>query len=253
MLVYESVSFGFAFNLILTYKPKPKAMKNFAKLSLSIMLLIVTITTKAQDSIYFKNKTIVIAKVREVGTSEIKYQMFENLSGPNYLVAKSDVQFIKYSNGYIDSIKTISASKAIDNLVVNKTVATEEIKLFGSRLVFHGKTISDRKLNMMIINHPSAETKIELRKQFKKMDNYKLKARALGPGLFVTGVIVHGYALGSLFGGNFNGSQDGTTEIVSAFIVGAALRISGHVVNAVYKNKVKSKRAEIVDMYNEMH
>lgn len=53
----------------------------------------------AQDTLIVKVGENMLAKVIEVNTLEVKYQKFENLSGPIYTVVKSDLLMIRYENG----------------------------------------------------------------------------------------------------------------------------------------------------------
>lgn len=218
------------------------------KTTFIITLFLSSFLIKAQDTIYFKNKTIVAAKVTEVGISEIKYQRLDNLTGPNYLSSKNEIAVIKYSNGVTDSIKSIPVVASPISVNSEFNPNPEKVRLSGNKIIYEGRTISDKSLRSMTVAHPSAETKVRLEKEFKKLNEYKLKESALAVGLFLSGTVVHSYALQQTFGGNFNSGSQGAT--ISSFIAGAALRISGHVVNIVYRNKKKSKRQDIVDIYN---
>ena len=64
-------------------------LKRFSKISLIMLFIVSSFLMKSQDTIYFKNKTTVAAKITEVGISEIKYQRLDNLTGPNYLSSKT--------------------------------------------------------------------------------------------------------------------------------------------------------------------
>jgi hypothetical protein len=66
----------------------------------------------AQDVITLKTGDEIKSKVLEVGTNEIKYKKSDNLDGPSYSVAKSDVFMIKYENGSKD---VFSASAISDS------------------------------------------------------------------------------------------------------------------------------------------
>lgn len=223
-------------------------LKQVSKTSLVMLFIMSSFFMKSQDTIYFKDKTVVSAKILEVGISDIKYQRLDNLTGPNYMSSKKEIFLIKYSNGVTDSIKyTVN----VPTLMAPKTeinTNTEKIVLSRNRIIYHGKTISDRSLRLMIVNHPNNETQLKLKKEFKKLNEYKLKESALAAGLFLSGTAIHGYALDATFGGNnLIGNR---SNIVATFIVGAVLRISGHVVNIVNRNKKKHKRQEIVNIYN---
>lgn len=73
----------------------------FALLSCNILF--------AQDFIHFSNGEVLRVKVTEVGTSEIRYKKFDNLNGPDYVVAKSEVQKIQYENGQADVLSNSGA------------------------------------------------------------------------------------------------------------------------------------------------
>ncbi|MGZ3861566.1 MAG: DUF4190 domain-containing protein [Bacteroidia bacterium] len=61
------------------------------------------------DTIIFRDGTEILAKVIEVGTSEIKYKNCDNQSGPTYIVEKNKVNFIIYSNGQSEQFKVETA------------------------------------------------------------------------------------------------------------------------------------------------
>lgn len=221
------------------------------KITLIISLFLTSFLINAQDTIYFKNKTTVAAKITEVGVSEIKYQRLDNLTGPNYLSSKNDIFLIKYSNGVIDSIKSVTPISTPAITSTHYYSNPNAIRLSGNRIIYQNRAISDRQLKSIIKELPSSEKQLTLKKEFNKLNEYKLKESALAPALFVSGAAVHFVALGSAFGANGGAGVSNGTALVSTFIAGAILRISGHVVNVVYKNKKKSKREDIVNIYNE--
>jgi hypothetical protein len=73
------------------------------RFSFIFILLLWNLTTLcSQDEITFKSGDILKTRVIEVGTEEIVYKKFENLSGPSYSVNKNQVFMIKYENGSKD-------------------------------------------------------------------------------------------------------------------------------------------------------
>ena len=62
----------------------------------------------AQDILVFKNGDEVKAKISEVNTSEVKYKKFDNMTGPTFSTAKSDLFMVKYENGTKDVFSSIS-------------------------------------------------------------------------------------------------------------------------------------------------
>ncbi|MDR1437235.1 MAG: porin family protein [Candidatus Symbiothrix sp.] len=66
------------------------------------LLTLIVSFAKAQDIITLKSGDDVRAKVTEIGTSEVKYKQFSNLSGPTYTIRKSEIFRIKYENGEVE-------------------------------------------------------------------------------------------------------------------------------------------------------
>jgi hypothetical protein len=60
------------------------------------------LSLRAQDIITLRSGEDVKSKIEEVGTNEVKYKKYENLSGPTYTMSKSDIFMIKYENGTKD-------------------------------------------------------------------------------------------------------------------------------------------------------
>jgi hypothetical protein len=61
----------------------------------------------AQDTIALKSKVVNAVKILEVNTETIKYKRIDNPDGPTYSVYKSEVDFVKYSNGIKENIDSL--------------------------------------------------------------------------------------------------------------------------------------------------
>lgn len=87
----------------------------------ALLMTAVTTTLFAQDKIQKKDGTSLIVKLKEVSTTEIKFLKFDNLEGPIYILPLSDIDFIKYENGKIESYTNLKVEnvpvKAIPNEV----------------------------------------------------------------------------------------------------------------------------------------
>ena len=81
-------------------------MKRF----LLIATLLLTYCVNAQDQIYKKDNTKLSVKILEVGIDEIKYKLWDNLTGPTYIENKRNVDIIIYSNGQHEVIKSSPAA-----------------------------------------------------------------------------------------------------------------------------------------------
>ncbi len=61
-----------------------------------------SVTLSAQDKIIKRTGVVIDTKISSVNTTDIAYKKFDNLSGPDYFILKSDVARIHYSNGSED-------------------------------------------------------------------------------------------------------------------------------------------------------
>src|ERR1041385_5399536 len=68
-----------------------------------LFIIVISFQLKAQDTIRFVNGTTSAVKVAEIGLEKIKYNRFDNVTGPVYVVDKTEVRYIKYANGSVDS------------------------------------------------------------------------------------------------------------------------------------------------------
>ena len=229
-------------------------MKRFTKFSLVTIFFMSSFLMKSQDTIYFKNKTTVAAKITEVGVSEIKYQRLDNLTGPNYLSSKNEIFLIKYSNGIIDSINTKNSEPIILNSKT-KEIAIDKISIINRRLIYNGVTVSDMELNDLINRCENSEKKAVLEAEYKKMKKYKSNQRLYPPLIFATSfVVLIGTSPLVTAPEDFSngGYSQKTMQLAAAGIIGAALtRITGFVVNKVNQNKRWNKRNEIALLYND--
>jgi len=70
------------------------------KIACFVLLAIFSSTAlQAQDIITLRNGEDIMAKVYEIGSTEIKYKRFDNLQGPTYTIEKIRIFMITYENG----------------------------------------------------------------------------------------------------------------------------------------------------------
>jgi hypothetical protein len=236
-----------------------------------IVLIITSLNLYAhlfsQDSIRFMNHSIIAAKISEVGITDIKYHRFDNLDGPQYIVNKLDIQYIRFANGTVDSIHTEVAKSttepkfAYKNEIVNSstTYNTDAPKIIikRNRLVYNNRGLGETKLWMLIDNFPNKEGKVKLMTEFNAMKKYKTKQ-------YTAGFVGLGLALLSPFVGGLVASEDAKTHpgssydrnrfniVVGGFGTGIALGVIGSTMSTVFKAKRIKKRTEIAGMYNDM-
>ena len=90
------------------------------KLLLLLPLIAITSIAFSQDNIVLKNGDEIVAKIFEVGESNIKYKKFNNQDGPIYTKSKDEIFYIKYSNGDKEMFSKNVNNKSSKNLVDKK-------------------------------------------------------------------------------------------------------------------------------------
>ena len=68
-----------------------------------LVLVFITNLSYSQDKIYRNNGKLVLAKVIEVGSSEIKYKEYNNPDGPIYVLETDRIKKIVYENGKVET------------------------------------------------------------------------------------------------------------------------------------------------------
>ena len=89
------------------------------KILFFIACMLVSFISVAQDIIYKKDKTKIEAKILAVGLEDVRYLKQNNLTGPEYVLQKSEITLISYLNGsyenFESSVSTIDYSYPINN------------------------------------------------------------------------------------------------------------------------------------------
>lgn len=236
------------------------------KIVLIISSVCLYINLFSQDSIRFMNNNIIAAKISEVGITDIKYHRFDNLDGPQYIVNKQDIRYIKFANGTVDSIRVDGAKPAIEpklaykNETTNSSTTTTDapkIIIKRNRLIYNNRGLGETKLWMLIDNFPNKEGKVKLMTEYNAMKKYKTKQ-------YTAGFVGLGLALLSPFVGVLVASEDAKTHpgssydrnrfniVMGGFGTGIALGVIGSTMSTVFKAKRIKKRTEIAVMYNDM-
>lgn len=85
------------------------------KSTLFILLTIITFKLFAQDTIVLRDATEIVAKVVNIGVSEITYKKWNNLDGPTYQIQKENIFYIKYANGEKDVFTSMQEGTTTTN------------------------------------------------------------------------------------------------------------------------------------------
>jgi hypothetical protein len=126
------------------------------------MLIALSASCYAQDTISLFSKEKIACKVIEVAETEIKYKKHNFLDGPNYVADRYEVEFIKYGNGLVDSFPEVKpwfrpAKKVVYDTVKlvnnapnasfqNDFLPDNKIKNRGGNYILNGQFYSYRKM-----------------------------------------------------------------------------------------------------------
>jgi len=120
--------------------------------SLLFSLLLFSIKISAQDTIIKNSGEQVIAKVMEITPKEIKYKRFDFVDGPMYVEKKTNIDFIKFSNGVVEHFeKEISMPPSSDNAYTyyegRPYIKNSKITPFGqTRWNYNGNLVFEKGL-----------------------------------------------------------------------------------------------------------
>lgn len=201
---------------------------------------------QSQDTIFKKNKDVIAGKVEEITPSEVKYKKQDNLSGPLYLIPRTEVFRIKYANGFADTLKEEPQTQ-----LSHQNFSDAQTNSSAKKLSTYAKA-SDKDLHFAIMTLPASDSKEKMLLEYKGMMKYKrtqIISNSVGWGLgFAVPFVV---TLGTL--GNYDSftEQSGVGLVVTGALVGAAIRTTGQVLRKINKNKKLKARQNIILLYNQ--
>lgn len=101
-------------------------------------LMLLTIAANAQDFIILKNGEEIKSIVKEIDLDVVRYQKFDNQTGPVYVIKKSEVFLVKYANGTKDVINAQSEApktQPVESVVKKKEEVSPRPKLNKDYLI----------------------------------------------------------------------------------------------------------------------
>jgi hypothetical protein len=213
---------------------------------LVLLLLISVLKLTAQDTIRFTDGRATAVKVNEITDAEIKYNRWDNITGPVYVVPTNEVRYIRYVNGMKDTFalaKPKVNEPAIETPAYVDFVPKEEgfqkIQIVGKQKLFYDhRKLSDNALFGVIKTHPDQGLKNLMIKEFSRVSIYR-QNRNIGLFMMFGGMITS--TIFAAASGNNGGA---------VFVLGSAVCISGSIIATVNKNKRYATRLKIAKMYN---
>lgn len=146
----------------------------------------------SQDIIMLKTGDEIQSKVVEVGIDIIKYNRFDNLTGPIYTVEKSKVFMIKYQNGSKDifteqnKITTEEPKSIVPNAPPTQTEITKPVESnllsleSNNEIFLNYKKLKPRQVSQLMSAYP------EIQKEYKTGRTYNTIAKCIMVPLFAS-------------------------------------------------------------------
>ena len=214
---------------------------------LIILLSLIYGCANAQDTLRFRNGETQVVKVNEVGSTEIHYNRFDNLTGPKYVAEKNDVLFIKYSGGQIDSFRIKQPEVKVAEIPSKNKAAIGCDKLVtrDGKIFCNYVAVGESRLSKIILTVEDNDKKNKMLKSFSEMKRHKKNQ-------YLCGFVGLGVAIAAPYLG-FVGSV--ISEEFAPFAIGAGIGatvgITGGVLSSINKKKRTAKKLEIARIYNE--
>lgn len=125
------------------------------RLPLVLVFTVFSIVIFGQDVLYTISGSKLQSKVLEINSKDIKYKDFKNIDGPTYVIAKTDIVLIQYSNGIteiVNSNPTTIEPKVIENKV-SETKAVTKVQDGNQPYVQTKKNPEKKPLNLYYLNN----------------------------------------------------------------------------------------------------
>ena len=199
-------------------------------LTIAVLLSVCTAIC-AQDTITFVNGDEVIARVREVSDTELKYNLWNNQDGPIYVKKTADIYMIKYKNGHKEEY-AINAEN-----INNSTISNNQgwLQRSSGRLVLNGKKLSEEELKGLLTQ-----------KAYSDYVSARSK-KAAGDFCLFTGTVCVGTAIAIM------STANGYDETYYAGLVVALLADILYPIGLIKNGIAKGRISRIADDYNAAH
>jgi hypothetical protein len=215
--------------------------------TLSFLLLVVS--SFSQDTLCFFNKNKVVAKVSEINISDIKYYRFDNLTGPQYTVNKTEINVIKFANGVVDTIESVPQS--IGNTSINQYNSDNKLHVGDRyRIIYNYHALNERELKELLINIPQKTSRDLLLKDFALMKHYKVNQYLLGYSGIVLGVA--GYSGAIIFDTSYRRTSSDKYYVFASIAAGVIGVIATQILSRMERNKRFFIKMQIAKKYNNL-
>ena len=205
------------------------------------------ISAFAQDIITLKNGTDINALVQEIDDAVIKYKKFDNPTGPNYTLKKSEILIIRYANGSKDIFS--ETEKYVEQPSEREKSSTAEQNNENVETVYLENNTPQKLKSfeeVMLMSENEARLYLNTYARSDIYDTYYRGKRLSKNGGILISIGV-GCAVGGFVGLLMPATNGDNTMSIVCFAVAAPFTIIGIPIFAVGKNKKKSSANDYND------
>ncbi len=213
-----------------------------------IVFLLGLFRVQAQDTIVYKNglKTPVVLK--EISPAEIRYQRVGMTDGPDYVISKADVDHVVYKNGITERFQAAPPAQE-QTQAQGPSTQPSIVSLYTGKIDYRTAKKNYRTLKELALDHPDPRRQPQLSELALDIRQYKNGQDGTRTGAIVCG----GLAIGGTFLYALSYALSNESEpafyVPPAILGGLAVGLGS--VSIVYNVRLRDKRKEFVDLYNE--
>ncbi|MES2133662.1 MAG: hypothetical protein V4506_15035 [Bacteroidota bacterium] len=207
---------------------------------------------KAQDTIVKTNGDVIVAKITEVGTNALTYKKWDNQEGANFVDFKTDIVYVRFSNGQKQvfnnkeaAINSVNAPKATG---IENTSGKNRIEFMNGKYTLNGQKIGRKDVDRLLAKSTNPAVKIS----FKVAKTTKTIQKIIGI-TSIPSTIAGGVATISTLSAAVHDSKHGPgigggsiTNLATSFVGMLALPIT----NKILKNRRDKLYDKVIDLYN---
>jgi hypothetical protein len=210
-----------------------------------IVFLFGLCSLKAQDTIVYRNGLRTPVVLKEISPAEIRYQRVGMSDGPDYVISKADVDRVIYKNGTSETFQAPPLPAPTQSPAVQLSGGLS----YQGKIDYRTAKKNYRSLKELALSHPDIKRQpqlaglaLDIRQHKNGQDGTRTGAIVCG-GLAIGGTFL--YALSYAF----TNESEPAFYVPPAILGGLAVGLGS--VSVVYNIRLRDKRKEFVDLYNE--
>ncbi len=218
---------------------------------LGLAFLIICSFGYSQDTLYKRGSNdIIVAKVLEISTSEIKYKRFDMMDGPMFIVNKNEIEKIKYQVGSIETFEVVAPKYTLP-LNQHAPINSETIEDYNNKgkYLYQTKKIAVNRAFQVIENKNNTWKNKEIKMliyQSKQQRTYQYISGFSGIGVGFATIVAM-----SATSANSYSYQNQINNTLGVAALGTLLVVGTQVLSKNFKNMHLKYANKAVDIYNK--